>query len=65
MGVDFDLSVCSKKCEGRVITSYIKKENDAGIDEFAEKMLEEYTNFKKHVPFPSSIKGLCDIIFHV
>ena len=59
---NIDLSVCSKNCEGLLITSYIRNENVAEIDEFAEKILKEYSEYKKYVPFPTSIKGMCKII---
>ena len=59
--MDIDLSVCYKKCEGLLVTSYIKKENNAELDEFAQKIMDEYTKFKKYVQFPRSIKGLLKI----
>ena len=56
--MDVELSDCFKNCEGLLITSYIKKENEPVMDEIAENIIEEYTKYKKYVQFPTSIKGI-------
>ena len=52
-----DYSECTPKCEGLLVTSYIKDDHKMAPDEFAMKMIGDYDKYKLNVEFPSAIKG--------
>jgi len=53
-----DYSECTPKCEGLLVTSYIKDDQIQIPDDFAMKIFEEYDQYKLNLEFPSAIKGI-------
>ena len=52
-----DYSECTPKCDGLLVTSYIKDDLIQTPDDFAMKMFLDYDKYKLNVEFPSAIKG--------
>ena len=57
-----DFTLCLPKCEGLLITSYLKTENGNNVVD--AKMFKQYNKYKEGVmSFPEQLKGLCVILF--
>ena len=48
---------CLPKCEGVLVTSFIKSENNADAEVVAPKLMEQYNEYKKFVKFPGYLKS--------
>ena len=53
-----DLSDCLPNCEGVMVTSFIKTENEEDASSVAANLYKSYGNYKQHtLSFPSDLKG--------
>ena len=48
---------CIPNCQGIVITSYEKNEEDRNIKDFLSTFSFEYDLYKRKMPFPIPVKG--------
>ena len=57
-----DKSECLHKCEGLYVASYSKTEI---VDKaFVTEVFSEYEKYKGYIPYPESLKGLNQFIYH-
>ena len=49
---------CLPKCEGILVASYFKTENNYEAEVLAPKLMEQYNNYKKFIRFPAELKGM-------
>ena len=48
---------CLPECNGVLVTSFVKTENDNKAEHVAPKLFEQYNNYKQYVKFPAQIKS--------
>ena len=44
-------------CEGLLVTSYSKSENQRTLEQYTSLVGKDYDNYKTFVKYPASIKG--------
>ena len=52
-----DNSKCLPSCEGLMITSFAKFDNDKEAESVMRKIFDAYRTFKGHLKFPKAVKG--------
>ena len=48
---------CLPKCEGVLVTSFFKSENNADAEVVAPKLMQQYNEYNKFVKFPAYLKS--------
>ena len=57
--VTIDNSDCKPMCEGLIVTSYSRSENQRNLEKYISIVGKDYDNYKTFVKYPASIKGKC------
>ena len=52
-----DDSLCFPSCEGILVTSYTKSDNNKRPEHVMGKVMEEYDAYKGQVEYPAGLKG--------
>ena len=49
---------CLPRCDGILVTSFMKTENFNEAEVVTPELLNQYNNYKQFIPFPEEIKGI-------
>ena len=55
--ISVDNTGCQPMCEGLIVTSYSRAENQMDLEKYISLVGKDYDNYKTFVKYPASIKG--------
>ena len=55
--ISTDTSQCRPMCEGLLVTSYSRSDNQRTLEQYTSLVGKDYDNYKTFVKYPASIKG--------